>query len=514
MNYFERNGVKIETKFKLSEEQEKALTKLIDSVVNGIEPITLSGYAGSGKSSLIKYLELYLNSSSIKRFNFIYAAPTHAATVYLGLNLGYLPFTIQSIMVNRLNNNNEYIKVFSKKFNKALSETKRNVLVVDEASMLSREDVSNLIRLCIENNIKIVFLGDKAQIPEITKEKKKHVSDVFTKIENITLSKVFRTSDDTILKILTEIRNNPNGYLPITDNTEKLVFYDSIDKELFFNNFIDRYKKEPNETVFISYTNNVVKSFNKKVRDTLYGEDSDGLIIGETIVGYGGYNTKKILSENLANSVKYIVTEIIIKDSVVFVKGKSDRLKQIKESYGNMHTKYYQLSEDDSIKIKSFGENDFERNNARVSNIFRKLYEYKKSAIENGYWVSFFNFMEEFNTTISSVDLGNNYIYNYEENRMEIFDSKNKKHKEIIKEFPELYIEKGIDYGYAITIHKSQGATYNNVFFNSVSTESNNNPLFENDKQVGTEGNSLNYVGMSRAAKELHVMYGNKIKFI
>ena len=97
---------------------------------------------------------------------------------------------------------------------------------------------------------------------------------------------------------------------------------------------------------------------------------------------------------------------------------------------------------------------------------------------------------------------------------MEIFNSKSSKHKELRKGIPELYIEKGIDYGYAITIHKSQGATYNNVFFNALSTESNDNPLMENNVQVGTEGNSLNYVGMSRAAKELHVMYGSKVKFI
>ena len=72
----------------------------------------------------------------------------------------------------------------------------------------------------------------------------------------------------------------------------------------------------------------------------------------------------------------------------------------------------------------------------------------------------------------------------------------------------------GIDYAYAITIHKSQGATYGNVFFNSASTENNDYPLIENGEKVGTEGNSLNYVGMSRASNKLFVKHGNKTKEI
>ena len=92
---------------------------------------------------------------------------------------------------------------------------------------------------------------------------------------------------------------------------------------------------------------------------------------------------------------------------------------------------------------------------------------------------------------------------------MELFDSK--KHTKLKKEFPELYMGKGIDYGYAITIHKSQGSTYKNVFFDAVSTENERTPIVENGRQIGTIGNSLNYVGMSRASDTLHVRRGNKI---
>jgi hypothetical protein len=81
------------------------------------------------------------------------------------------------------------------------------------------------------------------------------------------------------------------------------------------------------------------------------------------------------------------------------------------------------------------------------------------------------------------------------------------------KTFPELVIDKGIDFGYGITIHKAQGATFKNVYFNAASVN-NNAPIMENGVQVGTEGNSLIYVGMSRASEKLNVLKGSNNKEI
>ena len=47
-----------------------------------------------------------------------------------------------------------------------------------------------------------------------------------------------------------------------------------------------------------------------------------------------------------------------------------------------------------------------------------------------------------------------------------------------------------------------------------MSTENNTSKIYEFDEVVGTEGNALNYVGISRASKELHVLHGNKIKTV
>lgn len=517
-HWFEYKGISIPTKFKLTQEQSKALKEIIEHVKNEYSPITLSGYAGSGKSSLIvylqKYLKVYSGNNKFKGYNFIYSAPTHAATVYLGLNLGFLPFTIQSIMINRYNHKKRcFEKKLSSKFTNALDIFKKNILIVDESSMLSRKDVSDLVRLMKEVNVNIVFMGDKAQIPEITKEKEKHVSDVFTKFKLVQLTEVKRTSDADILKILTEIRKNPTGTLPLIDNTENIKFFNAGQKREFFDTFIEEYKKEPDNTVFISYTNQSIQAFNKKVKEELYNNPI-GLNIGENIIGYGGYNNKNIVNGNLANSVKFQVTSIKKINTFVQISGYSKVLSLIDEDLSVMNTTYYPLSDKDSIVFDNFTQEMYDKNNTIISGLFKSIFDAKTTAIQTDKWKQYYAKIDELTSSFKSIDLGNTYIYVPSANRMELYIPSNKIHTKIKQEFPELIIEKGIDYGYGITIHKSQGATYNNIFFNSLSTETNNNPLLENDIQVGTEGNSLNYVGMSRAAKKLFVLYGSKVKHL
>ena len=174
-NIFSYRGRDIPTKFPLGEEQVVALQDLIDYVLSDdLEPITLSGSAGSGKTYLIKYLDEFIYRYRSYGYNFLYAAPTHAATVYLGLNLGFLPYTLQSIMVNRYDDKTKkWKKAFSSKFQ--LNLMKQNVLIIDESSMISNTDLADLLRLSKKHILKVIFLGDKVQIPEVSVNKTKQI---------------------------------------------------------------------------------------------------------------------------------------------------------------------------------------------------------------------------------------------------------------------------------------------------------------------------------------------------
>lgn len=74
-----------------------------------------------------------------------------------------------------------------------------------------------------------------------------------------------------------------------------------------------------------------------------------------------------------------------------------------------------------------------------------------------------------------------------------------------------LLFEKDVDYGYAITIHKSQGTTINNVFFlaDSINSAQDTKVVDSTGNQITTEKNALYYVAMSRGRNRLVVDQGS-----
>ena len=124
-------------------------------------------------------------------------------------------------------------------------------------------------------------------------------------------------------------------------------------------------------------------------------------------------------------------------------------------------------------------------------------------------WVRFYETLDGVSRLMSKIDLGDDYIYNPETDRMERYDEK--RHSNIMS---EVTVDKGIDLGHAMTIHKSQGTTVKNVFFDSNSLpKGSSSQLYNGDVLVGSEKHSLIYVGMSRAANTLTVSEDNSENF-
>ena len=76
------------------------------------------------------------------------------------------------------------------------------------------------------------------------------------------------------------------------------------------------------------------------------------------------------------------------------------------------------------------------------------------------------------------------------------------------KDGSKFKVEKGVDFGHAITIHKSQGRTTKNVFFDANTITKRDKKIMENGQQISTERQSLGYVGLSRASENLFVNMG------
>jgi hypothetical protein len=103
---------------------------------------------------------------------------------------------------------------------------------------------------------------------------------------------------------------------------------------------------------------------------------------------------------------------------------------------------------------------------------------------------------------LAGVLLGNDYIYNPSTDKMELYN--HQQHGALKDKHSHLVIEKGVDFGHAVTIHKSQGSTFKNVFFDTSGLKNAKaTSLYQGDKQIGSELQSLIYVGLSRASDKL-----------
>ena len=511
---FEYNGITLNTEFPLSNEQDKALKSLIDFALGDGKAMTLQGHAGTGKTSIIALVEQYIKKAK-PGSTFAYMAPTHAATVQLGFNTSKygnkdLPMTLAS-------------SVYVHKFQGPLLTGKAKnrlrgfpFIVLDEASMTDDKDIDTLVAAASKMGAKVIFVGDSLQIPKVDKfnPKTKKVSKAFTSFPIANLSEVYRTSDDDILEMMGKIRSqNSFKEISIKENTDKLQFVTDID---FKNEFARDLNNNPEETMFIGYTNGNVKSFNKFARNVL-GNDGEPKV-GEQIIGYLGYANKQIERGDLANAISYKIEGIEkLENGLVELNINSKLLSDLNKKgvdlTANPQVQYAQLSSSDTLDFE-LSKEQLEKNNQLISSIFAKVHalnlEYKKRG--NSFYGTYKDAIRDATAPLSMYNLGNDYIYNPSTGKMEIYNKKSPspKHKNLNK---NLSIEKGVDFGYAVTIHKSQGMTIPNVYFavNTLKSVSDTK-IINNGKQVSTEKNSLYYVAMSRASKKLVVASDNAVK--
>ena len=490
----------------------------------------------------------------------LYSAPTHAATLELAFGIAATGITDFPLTSKQLVQETEFGYILGFEAKQILGYDK--LIVVDEVSMLNNEDYVKLLALLSDksNDYKILFIGDEKQIPEVAKKVLiykdkngkevygKYISKAFFEHETISLNTVHRTSNEGMKKIYQATRdtNQHIMYAPL-NNTDHIHF--THNERAIMVKYKEMVMLDPENTDYITYRNEDVRGHNKSTREQLFKRT--GIVQkNDVIMGYISYRTKKIKGGNIANSVSYTVTEVTEQRN----KGNIETIKQIIEKFDfidlitlfsgykieatskritalidlgfklppTSRTIYVPLSNEDAIE-HNISKELMEFNNIILSSIFEKLITLTIKAIKKEIsWREVYSYKANLSLCINNIDLGNNYIYDVDNKKFVIYNTKDEKTtKRILSKYKELrlsptdfLIEKGIDYGHAITIHKAQGRTTKNVFFNAGSIPTEDTNLYKKTEngieQINTENQALYYVGISRASNNLYVATGNK----
>lgn len=471
------DGFKINLPFSLNDQQRSALYELEKFIEDGGTEITLSGYAGTGKSTIIGIFSKWLNNR-IGRGNIVYTAPTHRANVITKQNnpnanvytlsalFGFTPDTDIAMEQGSLD-----LRELEFRSKNQVKYEPGQLIIIDEASMVQDGLYEYIQKIVAKDGVSVIYVGDSAQLRPV---KSDHISKVFTSdgVPQITLTKVERTGDNPILKEATRLRQG-EGLSYQTDINDKGqgVLYTSddavIDENLKQIVSSEEFNADPLHFRVLTATNAAVSAYNSKIRSLRYGKFAKPFVKGDIIMGYSNKLRKPDGSYKLVNSGDYVIQNI------------TDTTVKFKTDKGDIEFKAFKLSIRptgstimDDFQITVIDKNEPDSKLFEIVEYKDRLWRMAKEAKQNKQISKYRDLVQ----MAFNIDNELNITKNLEDNQ------------------GRLKIRKAIDYGYAQTVWKSQGSTYSKVLILS-----NEIDTFGYGKDVMQLRNELRYVAVSRA---------------
>lgn len=287
----------------------------------------LKGYAGTGKTTLIKHVCDFL---AVIEVPFLLTAPTGRAARILSdktkLSAKTIHSTIYSPSFSEFDDEKEdEILLFSTKSDNEFADT---VMIIDEASMISDKidegsqlqfgsgsllkDIIAFMNIKSNNNNKIIFVGDPAQLPPVNDPLSPALSKDYLK-ENYKLN----VSEATLKEIIRQDKESPiiSNSIRLRQSLENDC-YDNLDFQesdeiIKLNSFDDiRFSEINIDRVIITFTNRRALYYNLSYRDKVLNFDNSKLSLGDRLLVISNNYKYKLFNGDFVSVEKILSNSI------------------------------------------------------------------------------------------------------------------------------------------------------------------------------------------------------------
>lgn len=450
----------------LNEGQKEAFEKMKEYLNDPFDTslFCLRGYAGTGKTFLVNRVISYANKTK-PHWRIAITAPTNKAVRVLrkmsrNVQKKVVYQTIHKLLglTEQIDNNGK--QLFTKKQFDNSSIEQKELVIIDEVSMLD-DSLFDEVR-SHRGKVKIIFMGDPAQIPPVNKVDCMPFRDdakLKYDIKEYTLTEIVRQSrDNPIIEAAFQVRSNLKKNYPIDNVVTKLNDKGHGVVRLDGNKKADRDKAQellneyfncpafmvnPDHAKVIAWRNVTVDKTNSILRTMMYGLNVGKIVKNEKLIA-----NKPILDGDIIvfnTNDEFEVVEFDVANDQYKV---CDRLVRL--SYYDTLVRFIDEEGDEGEQTIKILHEDSEGEFAKCLEELRQ--EAIKTKGANRSWLRYYGFMRKF---------------------------------------------ADVNYNLALTCHKAQGSTYKNVFIIEDDIDLNPN-IFER--------NRIKYTAYSRPSDRLFIL--------